>query len=192
VGFKLWPLNAVVLNGTTPLVASEVERSCCTTRRSAIRMAVCVFGLAAVRFGRPSIGRAAFTLVEVVIAVGLVAFVLTAILGLAVIATNETKNADLKARLAWITERVTSEYQSQRFSTALTNLPATNYWDYSGMPVTNTADAYFRCIISNVTPPPASTNFTSDNFVLLQASIRWPYPQLTSTNVTLISLFNYQ
>jgi uncharacterized protein (TIGR02598 family) len=125
--------------------------------------------------------------VEVVIAVGLVAFVLTAILGLVVIATNETKNADLKARLAWITERVTSEYQSQRFSTVLQGLPATNHWDYSGMPVTNTADAYFRCEISNVTPPSASTNFT-----LLQVSIRWPYPNLTSTNVSVISLFNYQ
>ena len=39
---------------------------------------------------------------------GLVAFVLTAILGLVAIAANETKNADLKARLAWITEQVTS------------------------------------------------------------------------------------
>ena len=60
---------------------------------------------------------------EVVIAVGLVGFVLTAILGLAALAANETKNADLKARLAWITESMTSEYQSQRFSTALGNLP---------------------------------------------------------------------
>ena len=62
---------------------------------------------------------AAFTLIEVVIAVGLVAFVLTAILGLVAIAANETKNADLKARLTWITEQVTSEYQSQRFSSVL-------------------------------------------------------------------------
>jgi type II secretory pathway pseudopilin PulG len=127
----------------------------------------------------------------VVIAVGLVAFVLTAILGLLVIATNETKNADLKARLAWITERVTSEYQSQRFSAVLTNLPATSHWDYSGMPVTNTAEAYFRCDVSNVTPPPAG-NLTTNNFALLQLSTRWPYPNLTSTNVSLISLFNYQ
>ena len=82
---------------------------------------------------------------EVVIAVGLVAFVLTAILGLAAIAANETKNADLKARLAWITESVTSEHQSQRFSAVLGGLPKSNYWDFSGMPVTNIADAYFRC-----------------------------------------------
>ena len=134
----------------------------------------------------------AFTLVEVVIAVGLVAFVLTAILGLAAMAANETKNADLKARLAWITESVTSEHQSQRFSAVLGSLPKTNYWDFSGMPVTNTADAYFRCDVSNVTPSPASTKFTINNFALLQVSIRWPNPQLTSTNVCVISLFNYQ
>ena len=147
------------------------------------------------RFGRPLVvgngGRAAFTLVEVVIAVGLVAFVLTAILGLAAMAANETKNADLKARLAWITERVTSEYQSQRFSSALgsvpTKAPVISYWDYSGMPVADATDAYFQCDVMRVTPQLASTNFA-----LLQVSIRWPIPQLTSKNVSLISLFNYQ
>ena len=160
-----------------------------------IRVPTIVLELAGIRLGRPSLGRAAFTLVEVVIAVGLVAFVLTAILGLLVIATNETKNADLKARLAWITERVTSEYQSQRFSAVLTNLPATNYWDYSGMPLTNTQDAYFWSVATNVTPPPAG-NFTTNNFALLQISIFWPYSSSTSTNVSsnvsIISLFNYQ
>ncbi len=132
--------------------------------------------------------KSGFTLVEVVIAVGLVAFVLTAILGLAVIASNETKNADLKARLAWITERVTSELQSQQFSSALANLPATNYWDYSGLAVTNLIDAYFVCEVTNVTPAAGSTN----NLALLQMRTRWPSPQLTSTNVCVISLFNYQ
>jgi uncharacterized protein (TIGR02598 family) len=136
-------------------------------------------------------GPNAFTLVEVVIAVGLVAFVLTAILGLATMAANETKNADLKARLAWITESVTSECQSQQFSTVMESMPKSNYWDYSGTPVTNIPDAYFRCDVSNVTPPPASTNLTT-NFALLQVSIRWPNPQLTSTNVSLISVFNYR
>ena len=96
---------------------------------------------------------AAFTLIEVVIAVGLVAFVLTAILGLVAIAANETKNADLKARLAWITEQVTSEYQSQRFSNALASLPTNWTLDYEGMPVaTNSPSAYFVCDVSNVTP----------------------------------------
>jgi uncharacterized protein (TIGR02598 family) len=191
---KLCSLSAVVVNGATPQVASETEWSCCITRLSMVRMPPIISGSAGVRLSGTKSAKAAFTLVEVVIAVGLVAFVLTAILGLAVIATNETKNADLKARLAWITERVTSEYQGQRFSEVLGNLPATNYWDYSGVPVTNTLDAYFRCDVSNVTPPPA-TNFTTNNFALLQVSIRWPYSSLdstnVSTNVSLISVFNY-
>jgi uncharacterized protein (TIGR02598 family) len=137
---------------------------------------------------------AAFTLVEVVIAVGMVAFVLTAILGLVVIAANETKNADLKARLAWITEQVTSEYQSQRFAAALTNLPAGLAWDYSGMPVaTNSPTAYFVCDVSNVTPTnPTNASYPTNYIALLQVRTRWPSLQLTSTNVSLISLFNYQ
>jgi uncharacterized protein (TIGR02598 family) len=131
-------------------------------------------------------------LVEVVIAVGLVAFVLTAILGLVAIAANETKNADLKARLAWITEQVTAEFQSQRFSSALASVPTNLAWDYSGTPVaTSSPDAYFLCSVSNVTPTNAS-NYPTNYLALLQVSIRWPSPQLTSTNVSVISLFNYQ
>ena len=128
---------------------------------------------------------------EVVIAVGLVAFVMTAILGLAMMAVNETKNADLKARLAWIVESVTSECQSRQFPTVLAEVPVTKYWDYSGMPVANAENAYFRCDVSNVTPPPAP-NLTTDNFALLQVSISWPSARPTSKNVSIISLFNYQ
>jgi type II secretory pathway pseudopilin PulG len=138
-------------------------------------------------FSRGLRRRSAFTLVEVVIAVGLVGFVLTAILGLAALAANETKNADLKARLAWITESTTSEFQSQRFSTALGDLPVTTYRDFSGMPLPDANGAYFRCDVLNVTPVPSSPNFA-----LLQLTIRWPSPSLTSKNVSLISLFNYQ
>ena len=61
-------------------------------------------------------------------------------------AANETKNADLKARLAWITESVTSEYQSQRFATVLESMPTTNYWDYSG----NASHHYSRTLTSFV------------------------------------------
>jgi uncharacterized protein (TIGR02598 family) len=181
------------VNGTTPQVDSETERSRRATRCFLIRAPASILRWS--RFVSPWAGRrrsAAFTLVEVVIAIGLVAFVTTAILGLAMMAANETKNADLKARLAWITESVTSECQSQRFSTVLANVPATKYWDYSGMPVANAADAYFLCDVSNVTPPPTSPNLTTNNFALLQLSIRWPNPQLTSSNVCLISLFDYQ
>ena len=174
-----------MLSGIAPQAASEAKRSCRKTGRSFIRRPAFFVSSPGSR------RRSAFTLVEVVIAVGLVGFVLTAILGLAALAANETKNADLKARLAWITESMTSEYQSQRFSAALGTLPATTYRDFSGLPVANAADAYFRCDVANVTPVPAP-NFTTKNFALLQLTIRWPNPSLTSKNVSLISLFNYQ
>jgi uncharacterized protein (TIGR02598 family) len=179
-----------VLNGTTPRVASETERSCRITKRSMNRAPMIALGSRFIPPRGPLFGKTAFTLIEVVIAIGLVGFVLTAILGLAVIATNETKNADLKARLTSITQRVTAECQSRRFPLILESLPATNYWDYSGTPVTDTTDAYFRCVVSNVTPP-ASGNFTRNHLALLQVSIQWPHPSLTSTNASVISLFNY-
>jgi uncharacterized protein (TIGR02598 family) len=188
-GSTLWALNLVVLSGTTPQVDSETEQSCRRTRCFLIRapargpMGFC---------GAHRRQRAGFTLIEVVIAVGLVAFVLTAILGLAAIAVNETKNADLKARLAWITESVTSEYQAQRFSAALSNV-STNllYWDYSGMRLPNSNGAYFTSGVSNVTPTNSPNGSYPTNYIaLLQVSIRTP--ELTSTNVSVISLFNYQ
>lgn len=187
----LWALNSVVLSGTTPQVDSETEQSCRRTRCFLIRAPARVSEWLAHGFCRAGRG-ASFTLVEVVIAVGLVAFVLTAILGLVAIAVNETKNADLKARLAWITEQVTSEFQSQRFSTVLasvqTNGPVTSFWDYSGIS-TNAAGAYFQCDVTRAVP-------ASSNFALLQVSIRWPYSpsstNFSSTNVSLISVFNYQ
>jgi uncharacterized protein (TIGR02598 family) len=190
--YSMFLLKSVVSNGATPQVASEPERSCRETRGFLIRVPA-VFSSGAEPWGLPGLrSSGAFTLIEVVIAVGLVAFVLTAILGLVAIAANETKNADLKARLAWITEQVTSEYQSQRFSNALARVPTNSALDYEGMPVlTNSATAYFICDVSNVTPS-NSPSYPTNYIALLQVRTRWPSPQLTSTNVSVISLFNYQ
>ena len=187
-------MKSVVSNGATPQVASEPERSCRETESFLVRR-LADFSSAADSRSAPAVWTsAAFTLVEVVIAVGMVAFVLTAILGLVAIAANETKNADLRARLAWITEQVTSEYQSQRFSNALANVPTNFAWDYDGMAVlTNSPSVYFVCDVSNVTPTsPPNTNYPTNYIALLQLRTRWPSTQLTSTNVSVISLFNYQ
>ena len=156
-------------NGATPQVASEPERSCRETRGFLIRRTVYFASGAEPRGSLGLRSSAAFTLIEVVIAVGLVAFVLTAILGLVAIAANETKNADLKARLAWITEQVTSEYQSQRFTLA-SGCP--DQWSvnqrtgrfllgYSGMRQTNSDGAYFICSVWNVTPTNSTFRRTS-------------------------------
>jgi hypothetical protein len=57
------------------------------------------------------------------------------------------------------------------------------------MRLTNSNGAYFISSVWNVTPTNSSY---STNIALLQVNNRWPSPQLTSTNVSVISLFNYQ
>ena len=111
---------------------------------------------------------------------------------LVAISGRETKNADFKVRLIWIIDQVSSEFQSRRYSSAVARLPTNLAWDFSGMPVvTNSPGGYFRASVSNVTPPNTS-NYPTDCIALLQVQTRWPSRQLTSTNVSVISLFNYQ
>ena len=145
----------------TPQVDSGTERSCRETRCFLIRAPAGFLKRAGtVRALRPG----AFTLVEVVIAVGLVAFVLTAILGLVAIAANETKNADLKARLTWITEEMNSEFQSQRFSSALAGVPTNARLcllrGYSGMGSRIHRRVFSFVTVSNVTPTNPQTKLS--------------------------------
>ncbi len=129
-----------------------------------------------------------FSLIEVILAVGLMAFVLSAILGLVTLAVQGTKRADLDARLVVLTSRVTAGYQNRDFASALSELStnATTYYNLYGTP-TNAAAAYFRCDAANATPAGNSTNFA-----ILRFQICWPYPQLSSTNLYVTSIGNYQ
>jgi len=130
----------------------------------------------------------AFSLVEVMIAVGIVAFVLSAILGLVTLAVQGTRKADTDARLAILAGRLSASYQGRSFAGALAEVAtnATTYFDFDGVP-TNAAGAYFRCDATNVTPAGASANLA-----LLQMRIRWPSPQWSSSNIYVFSVANYQ
>lgn len=130
----------------------------------------------------------AFSLIEVMLAVGLMAFVLTAILGLVALAVRGTKNADMDARLAVLTSRISSGYQSRGYSAALAAVSTngTTYYDFYGAP-TNAAAAYFRCDAVNATPAGNSTNYA-----LLRLAISWPAANPGSTNIHVSSVFNAQ
>lgn len=119
------------------------------------------------------------------LAVGIIAFVLSAILGLVSVAVQGTKEANLNVRLGLIEGRVASTYRSQSRGDALTNL-LTTYYTYDGVP-TNETGGYFRCDITNASP----AGFTT-NMAMLKAVVRWPNPQLTSTNAFVLSVGNYQ
>lgn len=132
--------------------------------------------------------REGFSLIEVMLAVGLIAFVLSAILGLVTLGVQGTKRADLDARLMVMTSRLSASYQGRAYTNALAELAtnATTYYDLYGAP-TNAAGAYFQCDAQNVTPSGNSTNYT-----VLRFQIRWPVPQLVSSNIYVTTIGNFQ
>jgi len=128
----------------------------------------------------------------VVVAVGITGFVLVSIFGLLTLALRGTMESDICQQQAMLFSRLAARYQSMGFSNALaaSNLPATMYFDFSGVE-TNAAAGYFRCDVANVTPS-ADANYPLNYVALLQLNIRWPNPQFTSSNVTVFSISNYE
>jgi len=141
--------------------------------------------LPAFRSLRPNALRG-FTLIEVAIAVGIVAFVFIALLGLTSLAVQGAGTADFNAKLSLLMGRLAASCQAQPFSTVAASLPATQYYDINGTPEA-ASNAYFTCEVTDVTP--AST---SPNLKLLRVRISWPGSRLTSNNESIISICNFQ
>lgn len=127
--------------------------------------------------------KAGFSLVEVVLAVGITSFILITVFGMTAMAVKTTQEADINARVAAIDRTTAALFQMEHFNKATTALPATYSYDIWGSPI---QDGYYRCDVKNVTPPGASTNL-----LILQVQVRWPSPQLKSTNTSIISVGNY-
>ena len=129
-----------------------------------------------------------FTLVEVVIAIGVIAFVLISILGLMTYASQLVRQSDSYSRLSNVAGQVLAQFDSQSFAVS-TNRVATNalyYYTYEGLP-TNSADGYYECDVSNVD----SLISVLTNVMQIQLSIRWPKPEFANTNVIITSTLNY-
>lgn len=151
---------------------------------------------------RPHAKGSGFTLVEVVVAVGIIAFALTAIIGLTGLAVQGTKDADLYGRLASINRRIAADFQGSAYlavsgSFAAVGANTTSYYDYYGTPLTdcygnpisaNKGNKYFQCTVTNATP---ATGYPG-TAKLLRVQIRWPYPQLTGTDTSIISVINWR
>ena len=129
-----------------------------------------------------------FTLVEVVIAIAVIAFVLVSILGLMAYASQLVQQSDTFSRLSNVSGQVLAQFESQPYSVS-TNCASTNavyYFTSEGLP-TNNAGAYYQCNVTNADLP----TWTLTNVMQIQVSIRWPKPQFTNTNVIITSTLNY-
>jgi Tfp pilus assembly protein PilV len=129
-----------------------------------------------------------FTLVEVVIAIAVMAFALVSILGLMTYTSQLVQQSDTYSRLSNVSSQVLAQFESQPYavSTNLATINATNYYTYEGLP-TNSAAAYYQCNVTNANP----AGWTLTNVMQIQMSIRWPKPQFINTNVIITSTLNY-
>lgn len=129
-----------------------------------------------------------FTLIEVVVAIGVIAFALISVLGLMTYGSQLAQQSDTYYRLSNVAGQVLAQYDSQPFSVS-TNAATTNavyFFTYEGLP-TNSAGAYFQASAANVN----TAGWTLTNVMQIQISIRWPNPQFSNTNVIMTSSLNY-
>jgi type II secretory pathway pseudopilin PulG len=134
--------------------------------------------------GKPN----SFTLVEVVIAIAVIAFALISILGLMTYTSQILQQSDTYSRLSSVAGQVLARYDSQPFSVS-TNCALTNaayYYTYEGLP-TNSAGAFYQANVTNADP----SGWTLTNIMQIQLTIRWPKPEFVNTNVIITSSFNY-
>jgi uncharacterized protein (TIGR02598 family) len=134
----------------------------------------------------------AFTLVEVVIALGIVSFALVGIFGLLAYAVEGTKGADLSTKLTIVIASVASKYQCTSFEDGKTELESSPYdFDFDAIPLQGRAgegEPYFECFVR---PVNSSSDGLSDFRSMYELEIRWPKGNPTSSNTTLYSVFNY-
>jgi type II secretory pathway pseudopilin PulG len=133
-------------------------------------------------------GAGSFTLVEVVIAIAVIAFVLVSVLGLLAYTSQLVQQADTYARLSNVGGQVLAQINSQPY-TVSTNEAGTNaatYFTYEGIP-TNSTGAYYQCNFTNANP----STWGIPNVMQIQLTIRWPSPQFVNTNIIITSAVNY-
>ena len=135
---------------------------------------------------RPS-GLSSFTLVEVVFAIAIIAFVLISVLGLMTYASRLVQQADTNSRLADVVGQVSAQFDSQPFSVS-TNLATTNasyYFTSEGLP-TNSGR-----LLPVLRHQCRHARLDINQMMQIQMSIRWPSPKFTNTNVIVTSTLNY-
>jgi len=141
-----------------------------------------------------STGCSAFTLIEVVLALGLVTFGLVAIMGLLPVALNTGQEASVDTAFAAMDEVVSSTLRARTFVQDQTSAAAFFAFDKDGRLLTNTdaplelSSAYFTCTATSV------VQGATTNALYYRLQFLWPWPGVNvnpSTNLSTISVVNY-
>lgn len=137
------------------------------------------------RDSRMSLPRA-FSLVEVAIALGIVSFVLLALLGLFSVGLNAGKDSQLDTVQAAIVHRMLSEFRTADFDT----LAETNaLFDYAGQ--VDASPTYFECK-ATFSSPTGLDPVVASHLRRVRVEIRYPYGAAKQTTNILHASFARQ
>jgi uncharacterized protein (TIGR02598 family) len=113
-----------------------------------------------------------FSLTEVVLALGIVAFAIVALLGLLSASLGTSRVAEDETRLAAITSDVIDTLRSRPFADV--PIAATYEFDHDGERLTSTGgEPYYQCVLSTTTDT-STTNSTQTNLLSVRMIFTWP------------------
>jgi uncharacterized protein (TIGR02598 family) len=115
--------------------------------------------------------RHAFSLIEVVIALGIFAFAIVPIIGLLGSGMGTLKDSMSDTVRSDIARRIVGEYQRMPFTNFTEGTSVTNFYDVEGVP-TNSNSAIFRAIVnlSSLTNPLITTS--TNNALMLDVTVQ--------------------
>ena len=132
----------------------------------------------------------AFSLLEVVVALGVFTFAAISLLGLVTTALQSSHRAETQAACATIVRTEMAKLSSQTFTTNAASLPIIDYFTVNGTSTNgNTPDSsvVYRCGISDVSLATDPTNYMHQVSIV----ISWPNHAFTQTNQVVGSFLNY-
>jgi uncharacterized protein (TIGR02598 family) len=127
----------------------------------------------------------AFTLVEVVIALGVLSFCLITLLGLLGVGLNNGLKSNDDTTVASMTWEVANNLRSE------TNLPAgffTNYYfDHTGQATNTVSAAYYSCRVTTNNPTTSQAPQPLDtNFIIATLQFTWPTSVIPSPHTNTV------
>jgi uncharacterized protein (TIGR02598 family) len=123
--------------------------------------------------------QAAFTLVEVVLALGVITFGLVVILALIPVSIHSSKQSSEDMALSLMTQSTIADLHKQGLTTLAALVPTSGtisyYFDANGRLLTSSTGALYSCTAKPIAPSAvASANTTSTNFIYVQLQFVWP------------------
>ncbi len=149
-----------------------------------------------------------FTLIELIVAIAVAAFMIISILGLMAYAMQLVHQSDNYSHLTNVASQVLTTISSAPITWGPTAngsrrggaATITNYYTFEGMPTNSSSSgaAYYQVLISDSVPTgtgypePNTSSYSIYMMEPVRVVIRWPAPLYRSTNVIVTSLCNYE